>query len=929
MRIFYLFIFLSISSNFFGQEIPPILKFTPEDYHSENQNWAITQNKDKFIYVANNAGLLEYNGAEWTIYNSPNNTIIRSLLADNNRIYSGAYMEFGFWERNNKGHLYYTSISKTLKENLIEDENIWNIKKIDSWLLFQSFDRIYFYDTSTKEISFITDKKNIYRVFNIQNKIYIFKNDGGLSTLENGKEKLLANFPKKYKVEIVLNIFKRNDELILLTRKKGFFTLKNGIITKREIPFSNQIEHLQVFCGIQLKNKEILLGTISNGIIHLSPEGEKINKVDQYKGLANNTVLKLFEDIDGNVWAALDNGINCLNMQSFIKEYNDDGGTFGTTYCSTIYKNNIYFGTNQGLFYKKIDKNEPLQLVEGTKGQVWSLFKVDGDLLCGHTSGTLQINGASATRITNYSGTWNFKKLATNNNLILQGHYSGMSVLEKKNKKWQLKNRIEGFDNSVRFFEIFKDNVWVNHEYKGVYKLKMAKEFNKFTNVTLLNHIEKGKGSALVNYNNKILYSFKNGIYLLHKHTDSLTKINNLSNLYSLDQYVSGKLIVDNKNRLWSFNKNTISYAENGPIPDKLSIKFIPIQNYFRKTTISFENITNLNNNTYIIGKTNGYLLLDLDKRKNTTHSIFLNNVILKHKDSTYISVSNNQEFNHNQNSLEFNFSTPNYNKYEPVNYQYKLAPLHKEWKSLGEKSTLLLENLDANTYKLEIRSLIGKELSKNIVTFNFSIKPHLLLSNFFIFLYAVLVFFIAYVVHKMYKKYYRKQHQKILNENIQKLELQKIHSDQQVIRLKNEKLSQEIESKNRELAISTMSIIKRNEFLRSIKKELKVNTQIEKTNPVFKLIDKNLNSSKDWKFFMDAFNNADKDFLKRAKELHPELTHNNLKFCAYLRLNLTSKEIAPLLNISVKSVEIRRYRLRKKLKISHGTNLIDYILSI
>ncbi|WP_243456845.1 helix-turn-helix transcriptional regulator [Polaribacter batillariae] len=180
-----------------------------------------------------------------------------------------------------------------------------------------------------------------------------------------------------------------------------------------------------------------------------------------------------------------------------------------------------------------------------------------------------------------------------------------------------------------------------------------------------------------------------------------------------------------------------------------------------------------------------------------------------------------------------------------------------------------------------------------------------------------------------MYKKYYKKQHQKIIKENLRQLEIQKIQADKEVIRLRNEKLSQEIEAKNRELAISTMSIIKRNEFLRSIKKELKNTNEIDETNPVFKLIEKNLNSTKDWDFFREAFNNADKDFLKRAKKLHPDLTHNNLKFCAYLRLNLSSKEIAPLLNISVKSVEIRRYRLRKKLNLPHETNLTDYILSI
>ena len=146
---------------------------------------------------------------------------------------------------------------------------------------------------------------------------------------------------------------------------------------------------------------------------------------------------------------------------------------------------------------------------------------------------------------------------------------------------------------------------------------------------------------------------------------------------------------------------------------------------------------------------------------------------------------------------------------------------------------------------------------------------------------------------------------------------------------MRNEKLRDEIEAKNRELAISTMSIIKRNEFLRGIRKELKKNTTLAENHPVYKLIEKNLNSSKDWDFFRDAFNNADKDFLKRAKELHPNLTHNDLKFCAYLRLNLSSKEIAPLLNISTKSVEVRRYRLRKKMNLAHEKNLTDYILGM
>lgn len=80
---------------------------------------------------------------------------------------------------------------------------------------------------------------------------------------------------------------------------------------------------------------------------------------------------------------------------------------------------------------------------------------------------------------------------------------------------------------------------------------------------------------------------------------------------------------------------------------------------------------------------------------------------------------------------------------------------------------------------------------------------------------------------------------------------------------------------------------------------------------------------------FQEAFNNADKNFIKKIKAIHSELTPNDLRVCAYLRLNLSSKEIAPLLNISPRSVEVKRYRLRKKMKLDHDENLTDYIINI
>ncbi len=544
MKVFQLLLLFLFPLTFLGQETPPILKFSSNTYQAENQNWAVTQNNDGFIFVANNEGLLEYDGARWQLYQSPNNTIIRSLLAVKDKIFTGSYMEFGYWKKNDKGLLDYTSLSQRIKSELLEDENIWNIKTFDNWILFQSYDRIYFYNLENNELNYFTDKGKYYRIFEINKTIYIYKNDGNLFKLEIGKEKLVAKIPDKFNVKFVLNIFESGDELILLTRNKGFFKIIEGKVNTWNIMADKILAEHQIYSGIQLLDKTYMLGTISAGIIHLSPEGEFINTINQSNGLSNNTILNLFEDAAGNVWSALDNGIDCLNMQSFIREYNDNGGTVGTTYSSIIYKDKLYVGTNQGLFYKSSFVNEPLKLVEGTKGQVWSLYVYDDDLLCGHTSGTFLIKNYTAEQISDIPGTWNFREFSNHPNLILQGHYSGMSVLEKTNNNWKLKHKIVGFENSARFFEIMSDNeIWINHEYKGVYKLKLDNSLTAFDKVILFSEVPKGKGSSILKYNNDLLYSFQEGIYKLDVSAERFVRNSSLSKLIISDDYISGKII--------------------------------------------------------------------------------------------------------------------------------------------------------------------------------------------------------------------------------------------------------------------------------------------------------------------------------------------------------------------------------------------------
>jgi len=177
----------------FAQELPPIVNFDAQTYAAGSQNWSISQSVDNKIYVANNSSLLVYNGASWKSYPSPNESIIRSVKVVGNRIYTGCFMEFGYWKEDNLGVVNYTSLSNIIKTKLKEDEQFWNIFDVDDWIVFQSLNCIYLYNTITQKFDQLCFNSTIVKSFKVGNSIFFQKNKAGLFKIEAGKEILVSD----------------------------------------------------------------------------------------------------------------------------------------------------------------------------------------------------------------------------------------------------------------------------------------------------------------------------------------------------------------------------------------------------------------------------------------------------------------------------------------------------------------------------------------------------------------------------------------------------------------------------------------------------------------------------------------------------------------------------------------------------------------
>lgn len=924
---------LCIASNFsFSQELPPIQNFTTEDYNAENQNWAISQGDNKYIYVANNGGLLEYNGAKWQLYESPNKSVIRSLEVVENTVYTGSYMEFGYWERNDLGLLEYTSLSQRLEINLIEDEQFWNIIPHNEWILFQSLNRIYIVNLSDFSVKIIDSETELSKMIIVDDVFYFQKKNIGLFKIINGKAEMVSD-DLILKSNTIVNVFNHSDKFLILTQELGFFVLDSEGLTQWNIPAHKTLLKSSVYSSLKLIDGSFVLGTISNGIIFINPVGKIRYNINQENGLINNTILSVFQDTDLNIWLGLDNGISFIDFASPYLIYSEFSGKLGTVYTSLAVDETLYLGTNQGLFYKKRDSLEEFQFLEGTNGQVWTLAYIDDKIFCGHNKGTMIIeNNIVSDIIEKAIGAWGFKPIPNKEDLILQGNFNGLNVLEKVDNNWVYRNKIEGIDISSRFFEFANNKLYVNHELKGLYELIIDKDYLKVEQVNRIENVYKGIGSNIFNYNNELIYVSSEGVFKQYEDHEFKIDTSFTSLFSSFKELTTMMKVSGEENLLWRFADDNIAFISYGGMSDMPNMRLFPVSSSIKNVVAGFGNVTKIGSNEYLVGRYNGYLLInDNITSPEKEFKIVINKLEVNEIDQPKerLNPMIEEAFKNKKNNISFDYSFANYEEIFENKYQYQLLGLSNSWSEWSESSSHKFANLPFGSYTFNVRGKAGNTITNNIATYAFTIKRPLLLSNLAITIYALTTFIILLIIHYYYRKYYRNQQHKVIEKSRRELEVKELENARELMTLKNNQLKQDIDNKNRELAISTMSLIKKNEFLNSIKDELKTVNKTEAINPVIKIIDKNLNNTDDWKFFEEAFNNADKDFLKKVKAKHPSLTPNDLKLCAYLRLNLSSKEIAPLLNISPKSVEVKRYRLRKKIDLPHEDSLTNYMLEI
>lgn len=928
----------------------PVTNYTRHAYKAGNQNWSIQQHDNGWIYVANNKGLLEFDGVEWNTYPIHNAKTRAVRAGDDGRIYIGGMEQFGYFTPNNLGGLEYTCLSDSLPST-VNIGVIWDILLDRDRVYFQSDRRFFYWENGVVER--IDYPSEIHSSLIVQDKLYITSAEGLL--MLNGTEFIPVSGSMKMGTAVkVGGILSYQDSLLLVSRDNGLFLYDGTTLKKYTTAAEEFCRKNQIFCAA-LQDSLLALGSIQGGVCLLNLKTDEMEVISTENGLQNKTILSMMFDKTGNLWLGLDNGIDYIHLNAQIVSLYGGKPVIGSGYASCGYGGKYYFATNQGLYYSvppnQLNQKEQINFVPGTGGQVWSLHQYDGKLFCCSDNGIFIIDGDRTQHLSNPKGVWGIVSVNARKDVLIAGTYSGLHLLVKRGGSWTVGNYIEGFTHSCKdmLMENSANILWVGNKKNGVCRLTLSDDLRNIEKIKNYNtkDFPLGYDACLLRMKDEVTIASHYGLWHYNQSRDCLEECT------WLEQLLEGKaaytyMEVDSLQNIW--------YVADGALKvlhyDAAKQEYHRVNNeIFLKGALieNFEDVHLRKNNQVVVGTEEGFSLIRLDSLQ-AQHASLILQIRKVHltglRDSlvygrSYLYDSEPLVVPYSHNSMRIEYSVNNYNKAHTILYSYQLNRGGEKgiWSEYSENNMKEFTGLHEGKYVFRVKLLTDGDQYPVETLFTFEVLPPWYRAWWSYLVYSiVLVMLFYYMYYRIADGRKRLLMQKELELYRQKqtFQVESALKDKKITSLEEENLQSELRHKSEELIRTTLNIVRKNEMLLGIKKEVvglshsisEENLVVlrRKTLRLIGQIDTNIEHDDDLQAFQGTFDSVHHDFFHKLEERYPELTNREKLLCAYIKMNLMSKEIAPLLNISQRGVEISRYRLRKKLGLAEGENLSEFL---
>ena len=918
---------------------PIVRSYSVSDYNAGIQNWSIAQDERGVMYFGNNNGLLEFDGSAWRLYELPTKGIVRAIyISKDGRIYVGSYEEFGYFVRTPYNTLEYHSLKDEVKDFTFHNDEIWNIVCVQGEIVFQSFGSLFFYNGNSVEG---TRMKSLpLNLFQVGNTFYSQRINGGLCVFSDRKmEELIPR--KVFGNSDVLAGLPYDDAVLMLTRNQGGFLLyRDGRVEKWETECDDIFRKHTINRAVMTKDSCYVVGTISDGIYALDKKGKLIWKVNTDNKLQNNTVLKLYCDDDNNIWTALDEGIAYIHNNSLIYYYEPPFRKIGMVYDVLVRENEAYIASNQGLYWLKDGKAE---LVPGLEEQAWFVDEWGKQIFCGHNKGTFLISGLKSKQVADAKGGMCMEKIELKEqSFLLEGTYALLNLYtETASGEYYFTRSLRGFSHMIRHIEVdHQGNIWAKHLRNGLYRfridpdMKLVKDVRKYES---LGEVEGGS-FTLFKINGRVVFSNGEYFYTYEDMTDSIVPYETMNE--QLAELREIKTVSRaSGDRYWFVGDRTVYLV-------KCAINTFDIE--LRIPYSLFDGLAVEERGSVAYDKRNNHSYLCLNNAiariETDSSSLYKSRV----KRSLWISgMRAIDEFSGERKTLvaqpgvrvESEFNTVSFTLCYPVysdytyKVRYKLDGYSEQWVPSGRSLQKMYARLPYGNYIFQAEIYNTDRVLASVEL------PFEILSPWYLSYWAVgsyilaglcLLALLQYLVYRFVKK---KKDRVIERQRVaHQAELER--QEKKIVELEKEQLEADLRFKSKELSSVVMTNIAHQEFLNSLKEEIqrqKLSGQYGRKNldKLLTLVNSNIVSDKEnWTMFQANFDRIHENFFRNLKLQYTDLTSGDLRFCALLRLNMPTKEISKLLNISTRGVDAARYRLRKKFNLLPEESLTDFLIN-
>lgn len=929
-----------------------ILNFDKSNYGKGAQTWQIVPYDNNWVYFANRNGMAQFDGNGWKVFPLNNASDVRSVMvsADRKRIYAGGINEFGYFEPEADGSLAYRCMSDTLDGSIRYLGNVWGIHETDNILYFQGDNRVVKY-LNGKYTAIEMDAK--IDCSNMVNGILYIGTDRGVWLLV-GNTFFPLQGAEALASKRIRGIIPYKDGILVVTAYSGLYYCDGCTMTPFVTGAEEFMRENEVFCVAQ-KEEHIVLGTIHKGLVLIDCRTMRLRYFNENNGLKNNTVLSVSFDMAGNLWAGLDSGIDYVCLSSPFTNLYSYPYSYGTGYTAAVEGGYLYLGTNRGLYYTSYpvemdDELPDIRPVPQSSGQVWNLCRVGDELFCLHDRGIFLVKGTSVERVTDITGAWCCQLVEGGADRMYVGVYNGIYLLQKKDGKWRTVCKIEGINDSCRLFEQESERVIWIYNTDHVIRIELDAALTKTVaskGYYAADGFPAGHDLYVAKIEGRICFATSQGVYKYNLQRDAMEPD---SDMNSLLNGATGYLrLWEHRGRLISLSSHEICTASLGTYKQGANTMVYPVRQPLIELVPGFETIVPLSDSLMVVPNEEGFAMFSIPsvrKRQDYTRSFYIRSMYLSYPKDSLVYTANFlrqkpiPKIAYSLNSVRFEYALSLLNETDDVRFRYRLNK--GSWSDFTTVHTKEYSNLSEGEYTFEVKAVFPDGMVSTD-SISFRILPPWYRSVAAYVCYLLLLLVAMWCVYRWDDlRVKRKEQQAVvekdkeLQEMEKEYEEEKARQERQIMQLEKEKLEYDLKHKSQEMANLMISFTRKSEMLTEIKSEIaRVASMLKGEGAregrqqlvlINSKIDANIQSDEVLKRIEDQFDLIHNNFMKRLHDKHPELSNNERMMCAYLKMNLSTKEIAPLLNLSVRGVETIRYRLRKKFGLEREDSLTDYL---